>query len=429
MPAYAVIGAQWGDEGKGKVVDFLAERVQYVVRFSGGNNAGHTVITDTGEFSFHLIPSGMLWPQVSCVIGNGVVVDPEVMLDEIRGLNEHGVDTSKLYLSDRAHVIMPYHITLDALEEQSKGEQAIGTTGKGVGPAYMDKVSRIGVRVNDLLDPDDGSFQARLTHVVEQKNALITKVYGGEPFLVNELLGRCKEWGKQLSPYVCSTETLLENALENSDTILLEGAQGTLLDIDHGTYPFVTSSSASIGGAFTGAGVPPSAITGVVGVFKAYSTRVGAGPLVTELIDEVGDTIRELAWEYGATTGRARRIGWFDAVAARYSARVNGFTSLVLTRLDVLDGISPIKVCTGYQLDEKVIHHFPTNTEVLRRCKPVYKEMAGWDQPTASITSLNQLPEQARNYVKHLEELTGVPIDLISTGPNRKETVTIRPII
>ncbi len=430
MPAYAVIGAQWGDEGKGKVVDFLAERADYVVRFSGGNNAGHTVINEMGEFAFHLVPSGIFWPQVTCVIANGVVVDPEVLLGEIQGLQERGVDTSRLYISDRAHLIMPYHVTLDALEERSKGGQAIGTTGKGVGPAYMDKVGRVGIRVGDLLEVNDEErFLPRLMHVVEQKNALITKVYGGEPISVEELLEKCLQWGEQLAPYIRPTEVVLHDALANGKTVLLEGAQGTLLDIDHGTYPFVTSSSPSIGGASSGTGIPPHAIEGVAGIFKAYSTRVGAGPLVTELTDDVGEKIRELAWEYGTTTGRARRIGWFDAVAARYSAQVNGFTSVVLTRLDVLDGISPIKVCTGYSIHGNVLPHFPTNNEVLEQCQPVYEEFAGWDQPTASATNLDRLPAGARRYVDRLGELIGVPVDLISTGPKREETVAIRPIL
>ena len=430
MPAYAVIGAQWGDEGKGKVVDFLAERVQYVVRFSGGNNAGHTVINHMGEFAFHLVPSGIFWPQVTCVIGNGVVVDPGVLLEEIQGLQDRGVDTSRLLLSDRAHLILPYHVMLDGLEERARGAQAIGTTGKGVGPAYMDKVARIGLRVGDLLEVDDEKeFLPRLKHVVQQKNAMITKVYGGEAIPLEGLLDKLREWGERLAPYISTTESVLQGALAEGENILLEGAQGTLLDIDHGTYPYVTSSSPSIGGACTGAGIPPQAIAGVTGIFKAYSTRVGNGPLVTELTDDVGDTIRELAWEYGTTTGRARRIGWFDAVAARYSAQVNGFTSVVLTRLDVLDSISPIKVCTAYRIDGEVVHTFPTNKAVLERCEPVYEEFPAWSDPTASIQRLEDLPENARRYVTRLEELIGVPINLISTGPKRDETIPIRPII
>ena len=430
MPAYAVIGAQWGDEGKGKVVDFLAQDSQYVVRYSGGNNAGHTVINELGEFAFHLVPSGIFWPQVSCIIGNGVVVDPGILLEELQGLQERGVDTSHLFVSDRAHLIMPYHVTLDLLEERAKGIYALGTTGKGVGPAYMDKVARVGIRVGDLREAaDEGTFLPRLQHVVKQKNALITKIYGGEPLSLEEVHQQCLQWGERLAPHIHPTEVILQEALAKGEYILTEGAQGTLLDIDHGTYPYVTSSSPSIGGVCTGLGIPPQAIAGVIGVFKAYSTRVGSGPLVSELTDEMGDAIRERAWEYGTTTGRPRRCGWFDAVAARYSAALNGFTSLVLTRLDVLDGFSPIKVCTAYRVDGQVTEHFPTNTSILERCKPVYEEIPGWTEPTASVQRLDDLPEGALHYVKRLEELVGVRIDLISTGPQRQETIPIRPII
>lgn len=430
MPAYAVIGGQWGDEGKGKVVDYLARYCQYVVRYSGGNNAGHTVINEKGEFAFHLVPSGIFWPQVSCVIGNGVVVDPGVLLEELQGLQDQGVDTSHLFVSDRAHLIMPYHVVLDMLEERAKGAQAVGTTGKGVGPAYMDKVARVGIRVGDLRQAaDEDAFLPRLQYVVEQKNALITKVYGGDPLSLEELYHRCLEWGERLGPYIHPTEAVLQEALSRGENVLLEGAQGTLLDIDHGTYPYVTSSSPSIGGAYTGLGIPPQSVAGVVGVFKAYSTRVGGGPLVTELNDDVGNAIRERAWEYGTTTGRPRRCGWFDAVAARYSAALNGFTSIVLTRLDVLDGFSPIEVCTAYCVDGQITHQFPTNASVLERCEPVYEEFPGWTEPTASVQRLDGLPEGALRYVKRLEELIGVPIDLISTGPRREETIPVRSII
>ena len=430
MPAYVVIGGQWGDEGKGKIVDHLAQNSQYVVRYSGGNNAGHTVINELGKFAFHLVPSGIFWPQVSCLIGNGVVVDPEVLLDEIRGLQDKGVDTSRLFVSDRAHLIMPYHVTLDLLEERAKGAHALGTTGKGVGPAYMDKVARVGIRVGDLLEVhDEDVFLPKLQRVLEQKNALITKVYDGEPVSLEWLHQRCQEWNERLGPYIRSTELVLQEALARGENVLLEGAQGTLLDIDHGTYPYVTSSSPSVGGASTGVGIPPQAITGVVGVFKAYSTRVGSGPLVSELTDEVGEAIRERAWEYGTTTGRPRRCGWFDAVASRYSAAINGFTSVVLTRLDVLDGFSPVKICTAYRLDGQTLDRFPTNTSVLERCEPVYEEFPGWTEPTASVQRLEDLPEGALRYARRLEELIGASLDLISTGPRREETVSIRPII
>ena len=430
MPAYAVIGGQWGDEGKGKVVDFLSRDSHYVVRYSGGNNAGHTVINEKGEFALHLVPSGIFWPQVSAIIGNGVVIDPETLLDEIRSLEDSGVDTSRLSVSDRAHLVMPYHVALDLLEEQARGSIAIGTTGKGVGPAYVDKVARVGIRVGDLLEvTDEDVFLPKLQHVVDQKNALITKVYGGEPVSLEQLYQRCIEWSQRLAPYIRPTELILQKALAKGENILLEGAQGTLLDIDHGTYPYVTSSSPSIGGASTGVGIPPNSIVGVVGVFKAYSTRVGAGPLVSELTDEVGDAIRERAWEYGTTTGRPRRCGWFDAVAGRYSVAVNGFTSIILTRLDVLDGFSPIKVCTSYRVDGQTVDRFPTTTSILERCEPVYEEFPGWTDPTASARRLEDLPEGALRYVRRLEELLGAPINMISTGPKREETISIRPVI
>ena len=430
MPAYALIGAQWGDEGKGKVVDYLAQECQYVVRYSGGNNAGHTVINDMGKFALNLVPSGIFWPQVTGVIANGVVVDPQVLLDEIDGLEGQGVDVSRLFVSDRAHLIMPYHVSLDMLEERSKGSQAIGTTGKGVGPAYVDKVARVGIRVGDLLQAtDEDAFLPMLSYVVGQKNALITKVFDGEPLSLSELHRQCIEWGERLRPYIRQTEVVLHDALASGETVLMEGAQGMMLDIDHGTYPFVTSSSPSIGGALTGLGIPPQAIEGVIGVFKAYSTRVGAGPLVTELTDEVGDAIRERAWEYGTTTGRPRRCGWFDAVAARYSVAVNGFTSAVLTRLDVLEGFKPLKICTAYKLDGQVLDQFPTSAAVLERCEPIYEELSGWSEPSESVQRLDDLPDGARTYANRLEELIGVPIDLISTGPRREETIAIRPII
>lgn len=430
MPAYAVIGGQWGDEGKGKVVDFLSQNSHYVVRYSGGNNAGHTVVNQQGEFSLHLIPSGIFWPGVVAVIGNGVVVDSEMLLAEIRGLEARNVDISRLAISDRAHLIMPYHVALDVLEEQSKGDLAIGTTGKGVGPAYADKVARIGIRVGDLLEIHEGrAFFLNLKNVVDQKNALITSVYGGQPVSLEDIYRQCVDWAQRLEPYICSTELILQEALADGKNVLLEGAQGTMLDIDHGTYPYVTSSSPSIGGVYTGVGIPPSSIIGVVGVFKAYSTRVGSGPMVSELNDDIGNAIRERAWEYGTTTGRPRRCGWFDAVAGRYSVQVNGFSSIVLTRLDVLDGFSPIKICTAYRIDGEIVDKFPTRASVLARCEPVYEEFPGWTQPTASVTRLEDLPEGARLYVKRIEELLGARVDLISTGPRREETISIRTLI
>ena len=427
MPAHAVVGAQWGDEGKGKVIDYLAEKAHCVVRYGGGNNAGHTVVNDQGEFSLHLVPSGIFWPQITCVIGNGVVVDPDVLMGELDSLRARGVETGRLYVSERAHLIMPYHVVLDRLQELSRGSDALGTTGRGVGPAYMDKTAREGIRAGELLDPD--SLLPRLKRVVESKNAVISKVHGENPVSLEEVYDKCVEWGRRLKCHLRPTELVIRDNLAKGEVVLLEGAQGTLLDLDHGTYPYVTSSCPSVGGACTGLGISPREIAGITGVFKAYSTRVGAGPLVSEMDDGTGDALREKAWEYGATTGRARRIGWFDAVAAKYSALINGFTSLVLTRLDVLDGFPKIKLCVGYRDNGRDIDHFPASISLLERCKPVYEEMPGWELPTASATHMSRLPKEAVAYVSRIEELVGCPIRVISTGPRRWETIPIAPIL
>ena len=427
MPAHAVIGAQWGDEGKGKIIDYLAENADYVVRYSGGNNAGHTVINEQGKFSLHLVPSGIFWPKTTCIIGNGVVVDPDVLIGELDGLHSAGVNTGHLLVSERAHLIMPYHVMLDQLEERSRGAAAIGTTGRGVGPAYVDKTGRVGIRVGELVD--NPSLKERLERAVDLKNNLITKVYGESPVSLDEVYDKCLYWSQRLRSHICPTELKIQEALTRGEKILLEGAQGTMLDLDHGTYPYVTSSSPSVGGACTGLGLAPRDIMGVTGVFKAYSTRVGGGPLVSEMEDETADLLREKAWEYGTTTGRGRRIGWFDAVAGRYGTRVNGFTSLVLTRLDVLDGFSSIKICLGYELNGQVIDHFPANVDKLERCRPVYEELSGWDEPTASVTREEDLPKEALAYVRRIEELVGCKIQLISTGPERQETIPIEPIL
>ena len=427
MPAYAVIGGQWGDEGKGKVIDYLAGQCDSVVRYAGGNNAGHTVVNERGEFQLHLVPSGICWPGVTGIIGNGVVVNPDVLQGEIKGLQERGIDTSRLFVSDRAHVIMPYHILLDALQEPARGRGAIGTTGQGIGPAYVDKASRDGIRVGDLLDgkhlPD------KVRNAVSMKNRVITGVYGGEPMDGDEVLARCQAWAKQLEPQVCATEQMVQDLLEQGKRVLLEGAQGTLLDIDHGSYPYVTSSSPSIGGAITGLGINPQSIKGVVGVFKAYSTRVGGGPMPTEMLGQSGDDLREKAHEYGTTTGRARRVGWFDAVAGKYSRQVNGYTGMVLTRLDILDGMDEVKICVGYQVDGAEVDRFPANTTFLERCEPIYETMPGWQEPTASVTEVEQLPANALAYVRRIEELVGCEAQIISTGPSRNETIAIDRVI
>ena len=426
MPAYAVIGGQWGDEGKGKVIDYLAGGVDSVVRYAGGNNAGHTVVNDKGTFQLHLVPSGICWPNVYGIIGNGVVVDPDVLVGELTEIAARGIDTSKLFISERAHVIMPYHVVLDRLEEEARGDAAIGTTGRGIGPAYMDKTGRMGIRVGDLLDWD--TLEPLVAQNLKQKNALITKIYGSEPLALDDVLAKCRIWADQMTPYAKATEQLVQDLLAQNKKVLLEGAQGTLLDIDHGSYPYVTSSSPSIGGACTGLGLNPQAIKGVLGVFKAYSTRVGSGPMPSEINDEEAEEIREKAQEFGVTTGRARRIGWFDSIAARYSQLVNGFTGLVLTRLDILDEFDSVKVCVGYEVDGKRVDRFPANTRLLARCEPIYEELPGWDQPTASATELSQLPENALAYVKRIEELVGCRVQIISTGPRREETIQVEPV-
>ena len=427
MPAFAVIGGQWGDEGKGKVIDFLAQSVSGVVRYAGGNNAGHTVVNEKGEFQLHLVPSGICWPDVYGIIGNGVVVDPDVLLGELNALEERGISTDKVFISERAHVIMPYHVLLDRLEEESRGNSAIGTTGRGIGPTYMDKTARMGIRVGDLLDPE--SLRPRLEQTLDFKNKVITAIYGEEPLSADEIMEKSLDWGNQLRPYVHPTEQLVQDLLAQDCNILLEGAQGTLLDLDHGSYPYVTSSSPTIGGACTGLGLNPQAIKGVLGVFKAYSTRVGGGPMPSEVFGEAADAWREMANEFGVTTGRARRVGWFDAVAARYSQQVNGLTGMVLTRLDTLDGFSSVKICVGYRADGQDVKRFPSDTRILDQCEPVYEELPGWDTPTASATSLSQLPDNARAYVHRIEELVGCTAQIISTGPSRAETILVDQVI
>ena len=428
MPAYAVLGAQWGDEGKGKIIDVLARDADIVARFSGGNNAGHTVVNEDGKFSFHLVPCGVFWPKTINVIGNGVVVDPDVLLDEIDSLRERGIDIDgRLVVSDRAHIIMPYHVALDMLAEKARGNNAIGTTGKGIGPTYADKAARTGIRAADLLDVE--ALLPRLERILEHTNAVITKVYGGTAVSKEEVFDKCRNWAERMAPIIAPVEKIIHTALKANKNVLLEGAQGALLDLDHGTYPFVTSSNPTVGGACIGLGMSPIHIAGITGVFKAYSTRVGGGPLPTELLDDTGEYIRDLAQEFGVTTGRPRRVGWFDGVAARYSVEVNGYTSAILTRLDVLDSFDSVKICTHYELDGNVVDEFPGGLAALERCKPIYEEMPGWDSPTASITNFEQLPTEAHNYVERLQEVIGCNIDLISTGPHRHETIVVRPVI
>lgn len=424
MPAFAVIGGQWGDEGKGKIIDFLAADASVVARYSGGNNAGHTVMNDAGTFKLHLVPSGICWPHVTNIIGNGVVVDPDVLLAEIHDLS---LDPERLVVSDRAHLILPYHILLDRLEEERRGRAALGTTGRGVGPAYLDKVNRSGLRAGELLDPED--LALRLPEIVGFKNEVLTKIYGADPIDLDEIFEKTRKWATQLAPFIRPAEDIVAEALEADQNVILEGAQGSLLDIDHGTYPYVTSSNSTVGGTLTGLGIGPRSFGGVTGVFKAYCTRVGSGPFPTELHDEIGDRIRETAGEFGTTTGRPRRCGWFDAVAARYSVTVNGFDSIIITRLDILDGFETIKVCVGYMVDGKRIDRFPIDSVLLERCVPIYHELPGWEGSTAGLTDAEQLPAGAVAYIRLLEELLATPASIISTGPRREETIVLQPVI
>ena len=424
MPAYAVIGAQWGDEGKGKIIDFLAEKAAIIARYSGGNNAGHTVINDAGTFKLHLVPSGICWPHTMNVIGNGVVVDPDVLLKEIR---ENNLDPSRLAVSDRAHLIMPYHVVLDQLEEAKRGNAAIGTTGRGVGPAYVDKVARQGLRVGELLDPEE--LALRLPDIVAFKNEIITKIYGGDPVDIDIIFALIRKWSTELAEYIRPVENLVAGAIYNNENVIVEGAQGALLDLDHGTYPYVTSSNPTVGGTLTGLGMGPRSYGGVAGVFKAYCTRVGAGPFPTEIHGEEGDRIREMAGEFGVTTGRARRIGWFDGVAAKYSARVNGFDAMIITRLDTLDGWDEIKICVAYELDGKRTDQFPIDAAMLERAIPIYESLPGWTESTRSITKPSQINDGAQAYLNKLEEVVGVPVKIVSTGPHRDETLVIEDLI
>ncbi len=427
MPAIAVIGAQWGDEGKGKVVDLLAQKARMVVRFSGGDNAGHTVVNPYGEFRLHLVPSGIFSPQATCIIGNGVVINPSVLIDEIDLLNQRGVNTTRLFISDRAHLVMPYHVLLDGLEEESRGKKALGTTRKGIGPAYADKVARLGIRTGDLLDKE--VFLERLRFILDYKNTILTKIYGISPLSLDEVYSQYCQHGERLASRIRETTMMLEEALSRGELVLLEGAQGALLDPDFGTYPFTTSSSPLAGGGCLGSGLSPTQISRIVGVFKAYCTRVGSGPMPTELKDETGDLIRERGHEYGTTTGRPRRCGWFDAVAARFSTRINGFTGAAITRLDILDTLSRLKICVGYKLDEHTIDYFPSSVATLEKCQPIYEELPGWQSPTSDIRKYEELPLEARQYIAKLEELIFCPVNLISVGQRPEQTIEVRPIL
>ncbi len=428
MPAIVLIGAQWGDEGKGKATDLLGGRVQWVVRYQGGNNAGHTVVLPNGDnFALHLIPSGILTPGVTNVIGNGVVIDPGVLLDELAGLEERSVDTSRLLLSADAHLIMPYHVAIDKVTERFLGNKKIGTTGRGIGPCYQDKVARVGVRVADVLD--EKILTQKVEAALEFKNQVLVKIYNRRALesqqVVDEVLTQAEGFKHRIS----DTRLLLNQALERGETVLLEGSQGTLLDVDHGTYPYVTSSNPTSGGAAVGAGIGPNKITTVLGILKAYTTRVGSGPFPTELFDQSGEYLAKTGGEVGVTTGRARRTGWFDAVIGRYATRVNGITDYFLTKLDVLSSLDRIPICVAYEIDGERVEQMPTTQTEFHHAKPIYETMPGWWEDISGARTFEDLPANARAYVERLEELSGARVSCIGVGPGRDETIVRHDIL
>ena len=420
-----LVGGQWGDEGKGKIIDLLSEKASMVIRSQGGNNAGHTVVNAGQEFRFHLIPSGILYPNTTCVIGNGVVLDPRVLLEEMQQVQSRGISIDRLVISDRAHLIMPWHPILDKLEEEQRGDDRLGTTWRGIGPAYADKVRRIGFRVGDLTKTR--FLEKKLAFVLNKiKNPVLQDLYHVEPLDQQEILREYTEYGDRLGPYIKDIFPIIQQALSRKDRILLEGAQGSMLDLDFGTYPYVTSSSPTAGGALTGSGIPPTAVDLTMGVFKAYTTRVGYGPMPTELTDALGEQLRKVGREYGTTTGRARRVGWFDAVVARYSVALNGIGSIALTKLDVLDELDPIRICTGY-ISKGERHEYPmSNISHLKHCEPVYETLPGWRSSTAGIRRAEDLPKATRRYLDRLSELSGATIDIVSVGASRDQTIWMR---
>jgi adenylosuccinate synthase len=428
MPALVLIGAQWGDEGKGKATDLLGGRVQYVVRYQGGNNAGHTVVTPDGEkYALHLIPSGILTPGCTSVIGNGVVVNPQVLLAEMDGLTERGVDVSNLKVSADAHLIMPHHVALDKVTERYLGKARIGTTGRGIGPAYGDKVARIGIRVADLLDP--GIFREKLDVALREKNQILVKVYNRKAIDAGEVFDEYMLYADRIAPHITDTRLLLNQALERREHVLLEGSQGTLLDVDHGTYPFVTSSNPTSGGAASGSGIGPNRIETVIGILKAYTTRVGSGPFPTELDDEFGEYLRKTGGEVGVTTGRNRRCGWFDAVIARYATRVNGLTDIFLTKLDVLSSLKRVPICVAYDVDGERCDEMPMTQTGFHHAKPIYEYLDGWWEDISECRSFEDLPKNAQAYVRRIEELSGTRISTVGVGPGRDQNVLIHDLI
>jgi adenylosuccinate synthase len=419
-----IVGTQWGDEGKGKIVDLLAEYADVVVRFQGGNNAGHTMVVEGEQFISHLVPSGILQKK-TCLIGNGVVVDPSVLVEELDRLKNKGIDTGPnlLKISEKAHVIMPYHKQIDLARERMKGDQKIGTTGRGIGPCYEDKASRRGIRFVELIDAE--VFKETVHAVLEEKNFYLKHYLSAEPLDPESIVQQYQGYAERLAPHVVNISIVMNQAVKAGKQILFEGAQGTHLDIDHGTYPFVTSSNTVSGNACCGAGIGPKEITGVIGIVKAYTTRVGRGPFPTELFDEIGDAIQKKGAEFGATTGRKRRCGWLDTVLLRNAARLNGLTGLVITKLDVLDGLESLKICTGYECNGKTLADFPANLKTLEACKPVFETLPGWPEDISGIRKLEELPKNAKRYLDRIEELLETPIDIVSVGPGRNETIII----
>jgi adenylosuccinate synthase len=427
MSGIVVVGTQWGDEGKGKITDFLAKDASVIVRYQGGDNAGHTIQFDGTKYALHLIPSGIFSSEKLSVIGNGVVVNPKALIKELNYLKDHGIDVSGLRISDRAHVILPYHIELDRLQEEAKGDDKIGTTIKGIGPAYTDKASRSGIRICDLLEKD--TFAAKLKENMTYKNDVITKIYGGEALNYDEILEEYYAYGQEIKEFVADTSVIINEYLDRGENVLFEGAQGNLLDIDQGTYPFVTSSNPVSGGATVGTGVGPTQISKVVGVAKAYTSRVGEGAFPTELFDEVGDQIREVGREYGTTTGRPRRVGWFDSVVMRHSKRISGLTDLSLNSIDVLSGLETVKICVAYEkADGTRIDYYPASLNQLAECTPVYEELPGWSEDITACKTLEELPDNARRYVERVGELVGVNIATFSVGPDRNQTNILEDI-
>ena len=424
LPGKVVLGAQWGDEGKGKITDLMADRMDFVVRFAGGNNAGHTIVCGEDEFKLHLMPSGILYPHITTVIGNGVVVNPKVLLEEMDNLHARGISCDKLRISCNAHLVMPYHLAFDRLGEVSLGSAKLGTTHRGIGPAYADKADRMGLRVQDLLD--EKIFRTKLETALERKNAILVKAFDQEPFDADEIMTEYMGYATRLAPHIEDTSLLLYNALEDGKKVLFEGAQGTFLDLDHGTYPFVTSSFPTIGGVFTGTGVGPKHIEKIIGVAKAYVTRVGYGPFPTEQDNEVGETMGQKGIEFGTTTGRKRRCGWLDMLLLRYAVRVNSLTGIALTKLDVLSAFDRLKICVGYSFQGKIYHDFPPHQTIFHKCEPEYLELPGWGTDITGITERGDLPEAARKYVEFVEQAACVPVEIISVGPKRTQTIWTR---